>query len=33
MIFQAHAKYHEYTKEHVALFLQGMRDFISRHPA
>ncbi|MGI9061915.1 MAG: hypothetical protein ACR2H5_25455 [Ktedonobacteraceae bacterium] len=29
----AHAKYNEYTKEQVALLLQGIRDFILRYPA
>jgi len=29
----AHGKYSEYTKEQVALMLQGVRDFISRNPA
>jgi hypothetical protein len=29
----AHAQYNEYTKDQVVLFLQGIRDFISRHPA
>jgi hypothetical protein len=28
-----HANYTEYTKEQVDLFLQGLRDFIARHPA
>jgi hypothetical protein len=29
----AHGKYAEYTKEQVALMLQGVRDFIARNPA
>src|ERR1044072_1528656 len=29
----AHGKYSEYTKEQVDLMVQGIRDFISRHPA
>ena len=29
----AHGHYSEYTKDQVALFLQGVRDFITRHPA
>lgn len=29
----AHGKYSEYTKEQVALMLQGVRDFVSRNPA
>ncbi|HEY4905527.1 MAG TPA: hypothetical protein VIH89_18755 [Candidatus Sulfotelmatobacter sp.] len=29
----AHGQYADYTKEQVALTLQGVRDFISRHPA
>lgn len=29
----AHAEYHTYTKEQVALFLQGIRDFVVRCPA
>lgn len=29
----AHGKYDEYTKEQVALMVQGIRDFIVRHPA
>ncbi len=29
----AHARYSEYTKEQVALLIQSIRDFISRHPA
>jgi len=29
----AHGKYGEYTKEQVALTLQSVRDFITRHPA
>lgn len=29
----AHAQYSSYTKEEVALFLQGIRDFITRYPA
>lgn len=29
----AHGKYTEYTKEQVALFIQSIRDFISRNPA
>lgn len=29
----AHGRYGEYTEEHVDLLLQGVRDFISRHPA
>lgn len=29
----AHAKYTEYVQEQVGLMIQGIRDFISRHPA
>lgn len=29
----AHGKYKEYEKEQVALMVQGIRDFITRHPA
>ena len=29
----AHGHYSEYTKDQVALFLQGVRDFITRHAA
>lgn len=29
----AHGKYTEYTKEQVALFIQSIRDFVSRNPA
>jgi hypothetical protein len=29
----AHAKYDEYDKKDVALFLQGLRYFISKYPA
>lgn len=29
----AHGKYAEYSKEQVALMVQGIRDFVSRHPA
>ena len=29
----AHGKYDEYTKEQVAVMLQGVRDFASRYPA
>lgn len=29
----AHGKYNEYSKEQVALMLQGVRDFIARNPA
>lgn len=29
----AHGKYSEYSKEQVALMIQGIRDFISRYPA
>lgn len=29
----AHGKYDEYTTEQVSLMVQGIRDFISRHPA
>ncbi len=29
----AHGKYPEYTKEQVALMIQGVRDFASRYPA
>ncbi len=29
----AHAKYGEYSAEQVALFLDALRDFITRHPA
>lgn len=29
----AHGKYGEYSKEQVKLMLQGVQDFISRHPA
>jgi hypothetical protein len=29
----AHGKYIEYTKEQVALFVSGIRDFITRNPA
>ncbi len=29
----AHGKYAEYTKEQVALMVQAIRDFITRHPA
>jgi hypothetical protein len=29
----AHGKYSEYEKEHVALMLQGVRDFAARYPA
>ena len=29
----AHGKYGEYTKEQVALFIQSIRDFITRNPA
>lgn len=29
----AHGKYSEYSKEQVALMIQGVRDFISRYPA
>lgn len=29
----AHGKYSEYTKDQVALMLQGVRDFASRYPA
>lgn len=29
----AHGKYTEYTKEQVAILLQSVRDFITRHPA
>lgn len=29
----AHGHYNEYTGEQVALMLQGVRDFITRHPA
>lgn len=29
----AHGKYSEYTKEQVALMVQGIRDFVARHPA
>ena len=29
----AHGKYSEYTKDQVALMVQAIRDFVSRHPA
>ena len=29
----AHGHYSEYTKDQVELFLQGVQDFITRHPA
>ncbi len=29
----AHGKYEQYSKEQVALMVQGVRDFISRNPA
>jgi hypothetical protein len=29
----AHARYADYAKEQVALMVQGVRDFLSRHPA
>lgn len=29
----AHGRYDEYTKEQVALMVQGIRDFLSRYPA
>jgi hypothetical protein len=29
----AHAKYEEYTIDHVSLMLQGVRSFIARYPA
>jgi hypothetical protein len=29
----AHGKYAEYSQEQVTLFLQGIRDFLLRHPA
>ncbi len=29
----AHARYADYAKEQVALMVQGIRDFLSRHPA
>ena len=29
----AHGKYKNYTKDQIALLLQGVRDFIARNPA
>ena len=29
----AHAQYDDYRAEQVSLFIQGLRDFITRHPA
>ncbi len=30
---EAHGHYSEYTKEQAALLIQGVRDFVTRHPA